>query len=88
MLDRLAKGNTAGAMTTITAAMQGKYQAIFTALQPSLSTIVGQLGTIQWINVADELAEIGISRNGANGLQTFQVYVLRSEDGIWRVDGM
>jgi len=88
MLDRLAAGNIAGAMTTITAAMQGKYQGIFNALQPSLATIVGQVGTIQWINAANELAEIGISRNGASGPHTFQVYVLRSEDGIWRIDGM
>ncbi|HMA25141.1 MAG TPA: Ig-like domain-containing protein, partial [Gemmatimonadaceae bacterium] len=88
MLDRLGTGNIAGAMTAITAGMQGKYQAIFGALQPNLQTIVGQVGTVQWINVADELAEIGLSRNGATGLQTFQVYVLRSEDGIWRIDGM
>ena len=75
-------------MTTITAAMQDKYQAIFGALQPNLQTIVSQVGTVQWINVADQVAEIGLSRNGATGLRTFQVYVLRSEDGIWRIDGM
>ncbi len=88
MLDRLGAGNIAGAMTAITGSMQDKYQAIFGALQPSLQTIVSQVGTIQWINVTDELAEIGLFRNGANGPQTFQVYVLRSEDGVWRIDGM
>ena len=88
MLNRLSAGNIAGAMTAVTASMQNKYSAIFTTLQPDLRTIVAQLGVLQWISVTDELAEIGIIRSGANGPQTFQVYVLCCEDGVWRVDGM
>jgi len=75
-------------MTAVTATMQSKYSAISTTLQPDSRTIVAQLGVLQWITVTDELAEIDITRSGVNGPQTFQIYLIRSEDGIWRVDGM
>ncbi len=88
MLDRLAAGNISAALSAITGSMQARYQTIFAALQSEMGTIAPQLGTIQWVVVTDELAEIAMSRNGTNGLQTFQIYVIRSEDGVWRIDGM
>jgi len=43
---------------------------------------VGQLGTIERITPTADLAEIGMTRNGVNGPQTFQIYLIQSEDGI------
>ncbi len=75
-------------LNAVTGGVQDKYRALFASLQPDLAAIVGQLGTIQRITVTEELAEISIMRNSTNGPQTFQIYLIRSEDGIWRVDGM
>ena len=88
MLDKLAAGNISGALNAVTGGAQDKYRAVFTGLQSDLGTIVGRMGTIQWITVTSELAEVAVVRNSNNGPQTFQVYLIRSEDGIWRIDGM
>ena len=88
MFERLRVGNIYGALNAFTGGVHDKYEAIFTSLQPDLATIVDQLGALQYITVTDEIAEIAVVRNGANGPQTFQIYLIRSEDGIWRIDGM
>ncbi len=88
MLERLRVGNVSGALNAFTGSMRDKYQAIFTSLQPNLATIVDQLGALQYITVTGEIAELAVVRNGTNGPQTFQIYLIRSEDGIWRIDGM
>ena len=88
MLDKLRAGNIGGAFNAITGTMHNKYSAIFTTLQPQLSTIVDQLGTIQGVTVTDEVAEFRLGRTTVNGSYTFGIYLVRCEDGIWRIDGM
>jgi hypothetical protein len=88
MLSRLRAGNIAGALTAFTGSAYDKYNAIFTQLQGSLATIVDQLGEISEINFGEDLAEFSVIRNTANGPQRFMLYMIRAEDGIWRIDGM
>ena len=88
MLGRLRAGNIAGALTAFTGSAYDKYNAIFTQLQGSLATIVDQLGEISEINFGEDIAEFSVTRNTANGPQRFMLYMIRAEDGIWRIDGM
>jgi hypothetical protein len=88
MLTRLRAGNIPGAMTAFTGSAYEKYNQIFAQLQPSLAEIIDQLGTITEINFNLDMAELTLVRDTETGQQRFLIYLLRSEDGIWRIDGM
>jgi hypothetical protein len=88
MLTRLRAGNIAGAMTAFTGSAYDKYNAIFTQLQPSLAAIVDQLGEVKEVTFNGDLAELTLARDTPDGVRLFMIYMLRSEDGIWRIDGM
>ena len=88
MLARLRVGNISGALTAFTGAAYDKYNAIFTQLQPSLASIVDQLGEIREVTFGMDLAEFSIVRDTSEGSQRFMLYMIRAEDGIWRIDGM
>lgn len=88
MLTRLGAGNTAGALTAFTASAYEKYAGIFSQLQPDLATLVGQVGTLAGMTFGMDIAELNVVRDTPEGPQQFMVYLIRSEDGIWRIDGM
>jgi hypothetical protein len=88
MAAKLKTGDVDGAMTSISGSLHDKYLAIFTALAPNLSTIVDQLGTLDSGTFANEIAEYALTRDTPSGKQTFLIYFLRGEDGIWRIEGM
>jgi hypothetical protein len=88
MLDRLRAGNASSALDAITGGMRDAYSQIFDALGASLPTIVDQLGTIQNGAIGDDVAEYMIVRNSSLGPQSFPIYLIRCEDGVWRIDGM
>jgi hypothetical protein len=88
VLQRLRAGNIPGALTAFTGAAYDKYNAIFTQLQPSLASVVDQLGEIRELNFVADLAEFAIVRDTPEGPRQFMLYMIRAEDGIWRIDGM
>ncbi|HJU21580.1 MAG TPA: Ig-like domain-containing protein [Casimicrobiaceae bacterium] len=88
MMTHLRAGNIAGAMMAFTGSAYDKYNEIFTLLGPSLATIVDQVGQVQEITFNMDMAEITIVRNTPDGPVSFMLYMIRSEDGIWRIDGM
>lgn len=88
MLTRLRTGNVGGALSAFTGSAHDKYEAIFTQLQPTLPSIVDQLGQVSEINFGMDIAELSIVRNTADGPVRFLLYMIRAEDGIWRIDGM
>lgn len=88
MLLRLRAGNIAGALTAFTGSAQERFNDVFTQLQPDLATIIDQLGTITEITFNLDMAELTLVRTGADASQKFMIYLIRSEDGIWRIDGM
>ncbi|MCE9551686.1 MAG: hypothetical protein K8R50_11940 [Betaproteobacteria bacterium] len=88
MLTKLSASDVAGALTAETASQHDKYQLVFNGLQPNLSTIVSQLGTLQQATLGNEMAEYLLVRNTTDGPQGFLIYFLLGEDGVWRIDGM
>ena len=88
MIGRLRTGNVNGALTALTSSARERYGAVLTQLQTTLPSIVGQLGELQELNFGIDLAELSIVRTTASGTEQFMLYMLRSEDGIWRFDGM
>jgi hypothetical protein len=88
VLSRLKAGNVVGALTAFTGSAYEKYSAIFTQLQSSLATIVDQLGTVREITFNADVAELSVVRDTPEGPRLFMVYLVRAEDGIWRIDGM
>jgi hypothetical protein len=76
------------ALTAVAASQHDKYQLVFNGLQPNLSTIVSQLGTLQQATLGNEMAEYLLVRNTTDGPQGFLIYFLLGEDGVWRIDGM
>jgi len=88
MLAKLRAGDIDGALAHFTASASDKYRGVFTALQPNLATTVDQLGTIQDATIGKDFAEYVIVRNSTSGPKAFLMYFIRSEDGIWRIDGM
>jgi hypothetical protein len=88
MRSALRRGDIPAALATITDGMQAKYGAVFSALRSQLGSIVDQLGTVQEVTVTPKMAEIALLRSTVTGDRVFNVYLIRSEDGIWRIDGM
>jgi len=89
MLGRLSAGNTTGASTALTSTAGDKYLPVFDALGTALPATAGQLGTIQRATFTNGVAEIMLVRPGANGQSTaFFVYMIKDQDGIWRIDAM
>jgi hypothetical protein len=89
MLGRLSAGNTTGASTALTSTAGDKYMPVFDALGSALPTIASQLGTIQRATFTNGAAEIMLVRPGAGGQSTaFFIYLIKGQDGIWRIDGM
>jgi len=88
MLTRLKAGNIGGALTAFTGSAYQKYNEIFTELQPSLAETVDQLGEVVEMTFNADVGELTIVQNTPDGPQRFMLYLIRSEDGIWRIDGM
>ena len=88
MLTRLRAGNVPGALAAFTGSAYERYRGILTDLQPSLAEVVDQLGEVQEVTFSDDVAELTIVRSTPDGPQAFLIYMLRSEDGIWRIDAM
>ncbi len=88
MLDRLRVGDIPGALTFIAGSTQPKYEAVFKALEPNLATVVDKLGTIERISIGEEFAELTIVREKNGERRAYFIYLLRSEDGVWRIESM
>lgn len=88
MLERLGQKNIESALNTITGGRREDFKAVFEALQPRLGTIIPQLGTVQNVRLSEDFAEYTIVREKAGRRQAYYIYLLRGEDGVWRIDGM
>jgi hypothetical protein len=87
MLGRLQAGDIPDAVNALTSSVYDKYSAVFNSIS-NLPSVVPQLGNVQQANIDDELAEYFIQQNTASGSNSFLVYLILGEDGIWRIDGM
>ena len=88
MLGRLRVGNVAGALTALTGTARDRYGPVLSQLEATLPSVVDDIGELREINFGIELAELSVVRTTPTGSEQFMLYMLRSEDGIWRFDGM
>jgi len=88
MLGRLRVGNVAGALTALTGTARDRYGPVLSQLEATLPSVVDGIGELREINFGIELAELSVVRTTPTGSEQFMLYMLRSEDGIWRFDGM
>ncbi|MFN0314026.1 MAG: hypothetical protein ACKVQA_03180 [Burkholderiales bacterium] len=82
--------DTEGALRALTGRTAEKYRIVFNAMRQAglLANAVDSLGTIASGTLGADLAEYQITRNTPNGPRSFYLYLLRGEDGMWRIDGM
>ena len=88
MLEKLRLQNVPSALTAVTAGVYKKYEAIFQALQSNLPAIVPALGGLAVGTIGGDLAEYVLVRGSGDAAQSFLIYFLRGDDGVWRIDGM
>ena len=88
LTDRLKAGNRTAALGLFFSHAQTKYGEIFTALGANLALAAAQLGETAVITASEENAEIVVVRTVAGQQRTFLVYLLRGEDGVWRIESM
>lgn len=86
--DRLGRQAKDGALNTVNSDVYDKYRDIFSRLDGDLSTIVDQLGVIGSWSIGDEMAEYVIERDNGNLRLHYLMYLLRGEDGVWRISAM
>jgi hypothetical protein len=88
MLNRLRAGNVQGALSAFTASARDRYGVVLGQLETALPSIIDQVGELTEFNFGIDLAELSVVRATSDGPRRFMLYMLRSEDGIWRFDGM
>jgi hypothetical protein len=88
LIDRLKAGNKTAALGLFFSHAQVKYDEIFTALGTNLAAAAAQLGETAVITAGEEHAEIVVVRTVAGQPRSFLIYLLRGEDGIWRIESM
>lgn len=89
MLTKLRAGDIDGALTYFTAGTATKYRTVFSTIgAANLPSVVDRLGTIDDGTISDQFAEYVLVRNKPAGPQAYLVYLIRGQDGVWRIDGM
>jgi hypothetical protein len=61
---------------------------VFGKLGTDLPAIANQLGTVESISFSKSSAEVVMSRMVSGTKQIFMIYLMRGEDGIWRIESM
>ncbi|MCP4766408.1 MAG: hypothetical protein GY875_09055, partial [Gammaproteobacteria bacterium] len=88
MLNRLRQNDIDGALLHFTGSRQDKFREIFTLLQDDLPGAVDELGDLSASNISSNYAELIITRDEDGTDYAYFVYLIRSSDGVWRIDGM
>jgi hypothetical protein len=88
MVNRLKAGTNATALNLFFGHSKATYEDIFNRLGSDLPTMANQLGAVHGITISPTTAELVITRDVAGTKQTFMIYLMRGEDGIWRIESM
>ena len=88
MVNRLKAGTNSTALNLFFGHARATYEDIFTKLGTDLPTIANQLGTVESINFSKSSAEVVMSRMVSGTKQIFMIYLMRGEDGIWRIEAL
>jgi hypothetical protein len=88
MVNRLKAGTNSLALNLFFGHAKPIYEDIFTKLGSDLPTIANQLGTVESISFSKSSAEAIMSRTVGGTKQVFMIYLMRGEDGIWRIEAL
>jgi hypothetical protein len=88
MVNRLKAGTNSLALNLFFGHARSTYDDVFTKLGADLPAIANQLGTVESINFSKSSAEVVMSRMVSGTKQIFMIYLVRGEDGIWRIESM
>ena len=88
MLHQLRMNDIDAALSFFTGSRQEKYREIFSLLSSDLAGAVDELGELSASNISSNYAELIVTRNEDGVDYAYFIYLIRSEDGVWRIDGM
>ncbi len=88
LVDRLKAADSTRALNLFFGHARENYADTFTKLGAELATFAAQLGSIGTVNAFSDGAEVILVRGAAGATTFFTVYLMRGEDGIWRIDTM
>lgn len=88
LIDNLSAGDVNAALLGFTATSRARYQVIFDSLTTNLAAESTNLGKITQSTIARDWAELRLIRNTANGKRAFHISIIKSEDGVWRIEEM
>ena len=88
LLDDLRNGDIPAAVKAFTVTSQERFESLFTAMQPTLSTIADSLGTVTRTQIGGDIGEIIVKREKSGVPYVYSVNFIRSESGLWRIEDM
>ena len=88
LLDDLRSGDIPAAVRAFTVTSQERFESLFTAMQPTLSTIADSLGTVTRTQIGGDIGEIIVKREKSGVPYVYTVNFIRSESGLWRIEDM
>ena len=88
LVNDLAANNVNGALSAFVGGARERYASVFADLGTALSTIASQLGTLSNISLNEDIAELTVARPVGSDTQLFMIYLIRGNDGIWRIETM
>lgn len=88
LVDNLASNNVSAALTAFVDGARDRYSSVFAALGASLPGIAGQLGKLSNIVVMEDMGELAVARTVGSDTQVFMIYLIRGNDGVWRIETM
>ncbi|MBK6981869.1 MAG: hypothetical protein IPH30_10495 [Betaproteobacteria bacterium] len=88
MVNRLKAGTNTTALNLFFGHARDTYEDVFNKLGTDLPTIANQLGTVESISFSKSSAEVVMSRTENGTKQIFMIYLMRGEDGIWRIESL
>ncbi len=86
--DRLVAGDTSGALSYLSPAIQSQFGQVFQALGSSLPTIAASLESLLVVEQVDNLAEAAVVRQEGGTSFLYFVYFRRDSLGRWLIEEM
>jgi hypothetical protein len=88
MVNRLKAGTPSTALNLFFGHAKAIYEGIFNKLGSNLSTMADQLGTVESLSISPKNAELVIVRDPTGAKKAFMIYLMKGQDGIWRIESM
>ncbi|MGH6803258.1 MAG: hypothetical protein ACREC3_07810, partial [Methyloceanibacter sp.] len=88
MGNRLKAGTPSTALNLFFGHAKATYESIFNKLGSGLPAMADQLGAVDSVSVSTTEAELILIRNVAGAGKAFMIYLIRGQDGIWRIESM